>query len=78
VDSPALQELFARVTPWGLTIGQTAVTVLIAVGLLTILGFARVILRLSAAIMQIGCLLILLCLCSAVGAMVYINFQRPS
>jgi hypothetical protein len=69
-----LQQLFIQATPWGLTVGQTVVVLLIATGLVVGWTMLRSFLRLTATIFQIGCAALLVFICGITSFMVFYNF----
>jgi hypothetical protein len=70
-----LQEWLNQPTLWGLSVGQTAVIVILT-GIL-VLGwtFVRFILQLTGTIFRIGCALLLCFICGLVSFIVIYNFS---
>ncbi|MEP7285607.1 MAG: hypothetical protein ABI947_07565 [Chloroflexota bacterium] len=69
-----LQQILGQYTPWGLTVAQTGLVILIAAGLLFGLGVLRFVLQLTGELFRIGCAVMLLFLCGLISFMVFYNF----
>jgi hypothetical protein len=70
-----LTSLFAQPTPWGLTVGQTAGIVAVAVVLLAGWLFVQFTLRLGAFLFRMGCAMLLIFICGLASFIVIYNYS---
>jgi hypothetical protein len=69
-----LPDLLSQVTPWGLTIGQTASVFVVAFILLAGWIFVRVVLRITGLLFRLGCAALLIFICGLISFMVLSNY----
>lgn len=70
-----LPELLQQPTPWGLTIGQTAVIALITFVLVFGWTIIKFFLQLTGTIFRVGCAAVLIFVCGLVSFMVFYNIS---
>jgi hypothetical protein len=72
----ALAPYLNQLTPWGLTIGQTAVVVGFVVGLLVLVLVLRTVFRVTGMLLRVGCGIAFLLSCGCIATFIFINLRR--
>ncbi|HRE49416.1 MAG TPA: hypothetical protein PLD47_16950 [Aggregatilineales bacterium] len=69
----SINEMLANMTPWGLTLGQTAVVLIFAAGLMVLLMVVGAVFRLAGRIMRVGCALVFVLICGCTTMFIFSN-----
>jgi hypothetical protein len=69
-----LPELLAQPTPWGFTVGQTALVAIVAVILVSGWLAVRVALRITGLLFRLGCAALMIFVCGLVSFIMVYNY----